>query len=449
MTDFESAKGVMLCERPSDAPKKPVGVIPFRPTNVGRDPLGMRPPQRLLPPRQKDTNTANLRHRQWLKQYGASQKMEKTKAELEKDLKDLEQQELREASTILHRTILATAPPSVASTNAAPAAVEPPRTDAKPQSQAEEPPKPQPKQPEPDVDLADLDRMMDELVGGALAAAPPPPPLVPPSDPAPAPAAPAAPAPEQAAPQDAEAAPAAAPESPAAGPPPPPPQGAAAAASPAKPAALPPLPKGKQKPQWAMTEAEVEAKEEAEADELVRFAEQLDIDAYLSDADEEDLRRALEVLDKEDREAGLPSNEGADGKPIDDKRFRRNFVRAMNQVAMMRAQEAARRGPKPAGSVAGGSALGGGSIAAGTEASAARDAAARERRREIEEASEARTQGPKWDASTKAGDDAGKMDTAGRDEETEEFLRQNPELRSVHSKRSARAMLDQVAAAAD
>lgn len=53
-----------------------------------------------------------------------------------------------------------------------------------------------------------------------------------------------------------------------------------------------------------------------------------------------------------------------------------------------------------------------------------------------------------WDASTAAGDErTAKMERAGRAREAAELLKENPELRSVHSPASVLAMLGRTEAA--
>ncbi len=52
-----------------------------------------------------------------------------------------------------------------------------------------------------------------------------------------------------------------------------------------------------------------------------------------------------------------------------------------------------------------------------------------------------------WDSSTRAGDDTARLDQArGAQQEAFEFLRENPELKAVHSPASVRAMMSKTAA---
>ena len=52
---------------------------------------------------------------------------------------------------------------------------------------------------------------------------------------------------------------------------------------------------------------------------------------------------------------------------------------------------------------------------------------------------------PQWDSTSKAGDDmVGRMEKVGKGRDAEEFLRQNPELKAIHSLSSAKALLESV-----
>lgn len=131
-----------------------------------------------------------------------------------------------------------------------------------------------------------------------------------------------------------------------------------------------------------------------------------------------------------------------------DKAWQRHFVRAMNHVTMKKVMAGGAMaggdddeddGMSVAGqSDAAGSCISSVSRATATskvrsEAAAARIAALQERAANGEK---------KFDSSSVAGDDVARMEKLGKIQEAaEDFLRENPEMRAIHSSASVRSML--------
>lgn len=160
--------------------------------------------------------------------------------------------------------------------------------------------------------------------------------------------------------------------------------------------------KGNNKPLWAMTEVEKEGFEDEEAEDLIRFAEGLDFDKYISDAE---FRECLHVV--RDRAGKLQKEQDA---------FKDNLLREFNgadneddyedgSYADMQSEDApisqARRRPPSDG-------RGGGDDR------------------------------PDWDAST-CGDD--RRSDGGRSA-ADRILEANPQLKAVHSKASAQRLIE-------
>lgn len=187
---------------------------------------------------------------------------------------------------------------------------------------------------------------------------------------------------------------------------------------------------------------------------------------YLSEVEDLDLKEALEVL-KHDSDAAAPGEAGAGARRTDDERWRKAFVRALNHfshsdIAGIRKAvgEAICWGQLPLAAGADGHAAlwcaGAGSVAPtnrtlgaestiskGTAANDAKAKAAQDKLAALEEASRRKQTEPQWDSTSKVGDDTvGKMDRVEKGREAEEFLRQNPELKAVHSLSSAKALLE-------
>lgn len=187
------------------------------------------------------------------------------------------------------------------------------------------------------------------------------------------------------------------------------------------------------KPAWALTADEAQAVEEDEEAELLAFVNDLDVDSFLSDLD--DVTKIMAELEEQDKAKGeVVAKESA--------AYKARLVRAMNDVALRKAQAAgqARRAAADAMSIAGRSDAGESTISKGTFASQQRLDAAAARRAELAE----RAVEPDWDASTRAGDDVGKGLKVAAAHQAEDFLRENPELKSVHSIASVRSMLTKV-----
>lgn len=189
------------------------------------------------------------------------------------------------------------------------------------------------------------------------------------------------------------------------------------------------------KPGWALTGSEAERLAAAEEEELLKFAEELDFDHFVTHLDDVELQDTFKALqDAEHEETG------------NDQAWKKNFVRAMNHLQNKRVQAAMQArsvsdDDDDVSSMAGMSEGVESTFSRGTAVSRARsDASASTRARLAEKA------GAKgWDRTTSvASDDVGKMEKVARALQAEEFLRENPELKSVHSQASVRAVLQKL-----
>ncbi|GIL74755.1 hypothetical protein Vretimale_2391 [Volvox reticuliferus] len=189
------------------------------------------------------------------------------------------------------------------------------------------------------------------------------------------------------------------------------------------------------KPAWALTEDEVSKLEDAEEEELLKFADELDFDAFMSALDDPELQECVKAS----------SGEGGKGPaPGEEKAWRKNLVKAMNHVALKRVAAAARRAERDredddSASVAVGSEGGATALSRATAASKFKSEAGAAKRAAL---SEAKGDGGGWDSSTRASDDVARMERGkAATHEAFEFLRENPELRAVHSPASVRALI--------
>jgi hypothetical protein len=164
--------------------------------------------------------------------------------------------------------------------------------------------------------------------------------------------------------------------------------------------------KAGKKPLWAMTTDEKEAVEEAEAEDLIRFAEGLDFDAFVGDLE---FRHCLQAV--KDRAKKLQKEQDA---------FKDSILREFNEA------DADGNGTETS-SLAGDPFDGTGQA----------DPSRRRRRPAGEEAR------PDWDNSTACGDE-GKSAASDRSSKiaVERVLENNPNLRLVHSKESMQKLVE-------
>jgi len=163
-------------------------------------------------------------------------------------------------------------------------------------------------------------------------------------------------------------------------------------------------PEGARKPMWAMTEAEKEGFEDEEADDLIRFAENIDFDRYITDLE---FRQGLQAV--RDRAKRLQREQDA---------FKDSILREFNAPASDEEEEG--RSTSADGEFK----LGDGASRAFARKSAKDGPGDR----------------PDWDASTACGEerlpDRQAMAAADR------VLEANPQLRAVHSKGSIQRLID-------
>ena len=118
----------------------------------------------------------------------------------------------------------------------------------------------------------------------------------------------------------------------------------------------------------------------------------------------------------------------------DTKEWKRSFVRAMNHLA----NQSALGVDKTACKSVGGLSVADSTVSKLTVSARQRAEAISQRR----DALTAKEDDPHWDASTQAGGDTAVLELASKARQVEEMLRQNPDLRTVHSKSSAKALLE-------
>ena len=219
------------------------------------------------------------------------------------------------------------------------------------------------------------------------------------------------------------------------------------------------------KPKWAQTAVEAHAQEQEEVDALLAFADDLDIDRYLDDLNDEERQGFMSFMEDAERESRrLQENDDADGtamasaggrkKHVDDgkedddedalvrraareREWKKQFVRAVNHLAN-RELINGRAAPDADDIV---SVDGARSRCSGMSGTAGRAAAARKRQTGAH--AEA-----KWDSSTVLDSNDGYQSVGRRNVDTEkrlvaeDILRENPQFKSVHSSASVLAMMD-------
>lgn len=157
--------------------------------------------------------------------------------------------------------------------------------------------------------------------------------------------------------------------------------------------------RGTAKPLWAMTEEEKEDFEDEEAEDLIRFAEGADFNAYMCDLE---FRQGLEVL--QDRAKRLQREQDA---------FKDSLLREFNEGEDGEAASSAGDGAR-------------------SEAGAGRYHG----RRPAADAAQA-----DWDASTACGDERPAVDREAK-AAAERIFEANPQLRGVHSKESMKRVVE-------
>ncbi|KAK9815310.1 hypothetical protein WJX72_001394 [[Myrmecia] bisecta] len=170
---------------------------------------------------------------------------------------------------------------------------------------------------------------------------------------------------------------------------------------------------------------------DTEEEELLSFAEDLDYDDYIKSLGDAELAEVLKEM-KGAEEGGA----GGDGKA-----WRKHFVRAMNHMAGWEAQGAAGRAAcASVRSAAARSEAAESSITKLTESGRLKQQQAADKLAALQATKSAAE--PVWDSSTKAGsDDVGVMAKVAKVHEAGEVLRENPEMRGVHSQASVAALL--------
>lgn len=156
------------------------------------------------------------------------------------------------------------------------------------------------------------------------------------------------------------------------------------------------------KPLWAMTEEEREGFEDEEADDLIRFAEGIDFDKYITDLE---FRQGLEAM--RDRAKKLQREQDA---------FKDSILREFNEDE--EECESTTAGGDP-------------NAEAGADRATSRRAAS----------DDFPDNRPDWDASTACGEDRPAADRA-RQAAAEQVLQANPSLRGVHSKGSMQRLIE-------
>lgn len=160
-------------------------------------------------------------------------------------------------------------------------------------------------------------------------------------------------------------------------------------------------PGGKRKPMWAMTEAEKEDAEEADADELIKFAEELDFDSYLGDLE---FRQCLQAI--RDRAKKLQREQDS---------FKASLVGEFNAAA--EDSDSGGGEPEQGGSTSG--------ARGPRRARVGSDVASR----------------PDWDASTACGDAAAAEGDPAAQSIASRAMESSSQMRAIHSKVSMQRLV--------
>jgi hypothetical protein len=174
--------------------------------------------------------------------------------------------------------------------------------------------------------------------------------------------------------------------------------------------------KREKKPLWAMTEREKEAFDEAEAADLISFAEGLDFDKFVGD---HEFRNALQCV--HDRARKLQKEQDA---------FKDSILREFNDNGSGCGADEAEVGSRLEDGVDGTSMFG--DIEPNATGMARRS-------QRLDSCSNADR--PDWDASTAAGEDGPGANLAAK-AAAERALENNPHLRAVHSKGSVQKLIE-------
>eukprot|EP00294_Goniomonas_avonlea_P017843 CAMPEP_0114558176 /NCGR_PEP_ID=MMETSP0114-20121206/10232_1 /TAXON_ID=31324 /ORGANISM="Goniomonas sp, Strain m" /LENGTH=453 /DNA_ID=CAMNT_0001743529 /DNA_START=56 /DNA_END=1417 /DNA_ORIENTATION=+ len=187
--------------------------------------------------------------------------------------------------------------------------------------------------------------------------------------------------------------------------------------------------KRKEKPAWAMTEQQLERKEEEDVDDLINFASGLDFNKYINDWE---VRSALAAVKDRINNLGTDQNAGADVLSLpDDEDWKKAFADEWNREEAEAIIAAAKsRGAKAKGDTRPGTAQSVRSDVSGTSVATSASRASNASR-----ASRA-------DAGLEAVDEniAGLVDPAYR--AAERVLQSSRQLRKIHSSHSIRNILD-------
>ena len=190
----------------------------------------------------------------------------------------------------------------------------------------------------------------------------------------------------------------------------------------------------KGRPAWALSQDQAEALDDEEEKELLGFIGGLDFDHFVSKLDEVGLQEALKSLEeKESQQQGG-----------DEKAWRESFVTALNRAAYKQVSSSKAQADED-----GAESMAGTHISRISHTSRMRTEATMNKIQSAKggaSGEDAAAQGG-WDArSTAAGDE--RTDAAAQRglRDAEEFLLQHPELKTVHSNASVRAMIQKLEA---
>lgn len=396
----------MLCDRPADVGgyQETGGAgKPFLSAGRVAEQLGLTPVGGKRTVKRDKKDTALSRHLRWLRKMQSAAREKRELEAAEAEAKATTKVRLAEESAAVREAVLErTADPSASSASEAPEPA--PAAEKRPPPPPPTPPLPPPAPPavkddgcaEDDDMFAFVDSVVKEATGAKAATS--------------------APEPREEPEGGLEPAPAAEPED-------------AAVRRAAK-------KKGsKAAPAWALTEREAEERDELEVEDLVNFAAGLDFDAYMQDMDAAEIARVIETMDDVERRSECADNGTMPSRPSSG--WKRNFVRAMNHLTNVDlVGRGVDDGSEPPGAPS--------NYDGKTEASAARAAARKAKRASAASAADDEN---KWESSTALGDDP--AERSKRLEATaaaKEFLRENPELKAVHSVSSVKAMLEKTGA---
>ncbi|GMH43511.1 hypothetical protein BSKO_11433 [Bryopsis sp. KO-2023] len=179
-------------------------------------------------------------------------------------------------------------------------------------------------------------------------------------------------------------------------------------------------------PAWALTTEMAKAAESMEENDLLKFAEGLDFDRFVSDMDDVEVKEALQAIQ---------TCEGEDAR----KEWKKQFVRALNHITAKQLNSENGEAVESVRSVLGGLDI--------DDKKSDITRATTSFRSKISQPAKlnypCQNDESRWDASTQMGDNEQTSQDKSSTRMAEEILFLNPEMKTVHSIASARSLVEQ------